>query len=119
MAKFTISWKGDDQHFLAFIKKTILDQSPSATLEEEQHYTYQEVKVYLQAYERYSFIGENRLTLSLLLVATPDQQLNLTLMTTGGSQALYHKINTRGETNFLSDVQEYVTYYIKKTKKDE
>ena len=59
----------------------------------------------VRVYERYSFAGGNRLSVTVTLVGNGDD-LFLSAITAGGSQAVFFKIITWGEEAFLEKVQE-------------
>ena len=61
----------------------------------------------LRVYERYSCLGSNRVSASVTLVGD-GQRINLTIITSGGSEAVYVKMNTFGEKSFLKQIQEVV-----------
>jgi len=54
----------------------------------------------LRTYERFSMAGSSRLTCSVSVLAVGDQ-LEVALSTSGGSQAIFFKINTFGEEAFM------------------
>ena len=58
----------------------------------------------MRVYERYSVVGGNRVSLNLTL-AGEGEDLFLSAITSGGSQAMLFKINTWGEEAFLDQVQ--------------
>ncbi|NED63299.1 hypothetical protein G3I15_20435, partial [Streptomyces sp. SID10244] len=51
--------------------------------------------------ERYSMAGANRLSLTVTLVGR-ERDLGLVAITSGGSQAIFWKVNSYGEDAFLS-----------------
>ena len=55
-------------------------------------------------YERYSWTGGNRVSMNMTLVGR-GQDLFLTAITSGGSQAMFFKVNTWGEEAFLDTIQ--------------
>ena len=58
------------------------------------------VRCAVRVYERYSAIGGNRVSMNVTLVGEGDH-LFLSAITSGGSQAMFFKINTWGEDAFL------------------
>ncbi len=58
------------------------------------------VRCALRVYERFSWVGGNRLSLTLQLCGV-GENLQLTAITAGGSQAVFFKLNTIGEDAFL------------------
>ena len=61
----------------------------------------------VRVYERYSMAGGNRVSLNLTLVGS-GRELFLSAITSGGSQAMFFKINTWGEEAFLDRVRELI-----------
>lgn len=51
-------------------------------------------------FERYSYMGGNRVSMNVTLLGK-GEELFLTAITSGGSQAVFWKINTMGEEAFL------------------
>ena len=51
-------------------------------------------------------MGGNRLSLTLTLFQNGDEPIRLSAITTGGSQAVFFKMNTLGEDAFLEDVKQ-------------
>ena len=60
-----------------------------------------------RVYERYSYIGSNRVSLTVNLSGT-EGKYYLSIITSGGSQQLFFKINTWGEASFLDSIREIV-----------
>lgn len=60
-------------------------------------------RVAVRVYERYSMFGSNRVSLSVTL-AGDGGRLFLSMITSGGSEAVIFKINTLGEESFLARV---------------
>ena len=58
------------------------------------------VRVAVRVYERYSWSGGNRVSMSMTLAGRGDE-LFLSAITSGGSQAMFFKVNTWGEEAFL------------------
>lgn len=100
MAKYERSISGEFGEVLALCEGAIGEGSVSASYEDGSDYASGGVRVAVRVYERYSMFGGNRVSLNLTLVGTGDG-LFLTAITSGGSQAVFFKINTVGETSFL------------------
>ncbi|HHT14676.1 MAG TPA: hypothetical protein GXZ86_02240 [Clostridiales bacterium] len=107
MAKYTRQLTGDFQTLLQSIEQGILGGSVSASLEDSADYQTGDVRVAVRVFERYSWLGSNRLSLSVTLVGQGDR-LFITGITSGGSQAVFFKINTFGEAAFLDRFREIV-----------
>ena len=112
MAKFDIELKGNFDHFLNYLEDSILKGSLSASYEAGSDYHIDDVKVAIRAFERYSILGENRVSLHFTLIAK-GETMHLTAITSGGSQAMLFKINRFGEDSFLKKLENEVYNYIK------
>ncbi len=107
MAKLEQRLRGDFSAVLAALDDGILGGSMSATYEDGSDYTAAGVRCAVRVYERYSMAGGNRVSLNLTLVGA-GEDLFLSAITSGGSQATLFKINTLGEGAFLDKLQEVV-----------
>lgn len=92
------------------IENGILHGSASASFEDGSDYDRNGFRCSVRVYERYSMIGKNRVSLNVTLVGE-GQNLSLSAITSGGSQAVFFKINTFGEENFLSCLVRIVERY--------
>ena len=102
MAKFTRTLTGDFDQILKKVVSAVMDGSVSATLEDAWDAREGSSRCAVRVFERYSWVGGNRVSLSLTLFqAAPDQPIHLSAITSGGSQAIFTKINTLGESAFL------------------
>ena len=61
----------------------------------------------MRVFERYSYFGNNRVSLSVTLFEN-GEEVYLSAVTSGGSQAMFFKINTMGEEAFLDKLRELV-----------
>ena len=105
MAKFECTLQGDYDQALRYFHDGILNGSMSASFEEESYFQSFGVRVTVRVYERYSFAGGNRLSASVTLAGEGDT-LFLSVITAGGSQGVFLKINTWGEGAFLDAIRE-------------
>ena len=61
----------------------------------------------MYVFERYSFWGGNRLSLTITLYQDyGDRRIYASAITAGGSQAMFFKMNTLGEESFLEEAEE-------------
>lgn len=89
------------------IEKGILQGSSSATLEDSSDFEESGARCSVRVFERYSYMGKNRVSLSVTLFqAGANSPVHLSAVTAGGSQALFFKINTFGEEAFLNKLRE-------------
>lgn len=99
MAKYEAILRGDVYGIIADVEKAI-DSSISASHEESSSCTVGNTKVFIRAYERYSYLGQNRVGMTITYVQNGDE-IYVCAVATGGSQAVLFKINTIGEENFI------------------
>ncbi|WP_251446638.1 DUF6054 family protein [Vermiculatibacterium agrestimuris] len=107
MAKYECHLTGDFDHVLDYLDTGILQGSDSASYEDGSDYAQGDFRCAVRVYERYSFSGGNRVSLNLTLVGR-GEALFLSAITSGGSQAMFFKINTWGEEAFLDRLRELV-----------
>lgn len=105
MAKLERELWGDFDRTLNHVHEGIISGSMSASFEDESHWESEDVRVAVRVYERYSWLGSNRVSMSVTL-AGRGNNLFLTAITSGGSQAMFFKINTFGESNFLRTLED-------------
>ncbi len=110
MAKYTRSLTGNFDDLRTAVEQGILHGSVSASLEDSADYAVGDVQVAVRVFERYSWLGSNRVSLSVTLVGHGDN-LFITGITSGGSQAVFFKINTFGEGAFLDKFRAIVEAY--------
>lgn len=100
MARYEDHLRCDFRDLEVYLNEYILSGSISASLEDESQFSAGDIRCVTRVYERYSWIGNNRLSLSLTLFGR-DGDVRLSAITAGGSQAMFFKINTFGESAFL------------------
>ena len=105
MAKLERYLRGDFDRVLAYLDRGVLEGSSSASFEDGSDWRQGGVRCAVRVYERYSAIGGNRVSLNLTLVGE-GESLFLSAITSGGSQAMFFKINTWGEESFLDRLRD-------------
>lgn len=110
MAKLEATLHGDFDAIVADLENTVLNGSASATKEESVQYARNGVRSYLGIFERYSYTGGNRASMSIALFGD-DEYSNLCIVTSGGSTGTFFKFNTWGEEAFLDTVSGCVRKY--------
>lgn len=105
MAKYETRLHGDFDQVLHYLHDGILNASFSASYEDESYVQFAGVRCCVRVYERYSFGGGNRVSMTLTL-AGDGEDLFLSAITSGGSQAMFFKVNTWGEEAFLDTLRE-------------
>lgn len=97
---------GSFDQWLQRICDGILNSSSSATLEATSDFRSGDARCSVRVFERYSYAGGNRLSLSVTLFQGADGVIHLSAVTSGGSQAVFFKVNTWGEETFLEKLRE-------------
>jgi len=110
MAKSEHIIQGNFIELLNRIDEGILSGSVSASFEEGSSFISGDTKCVVRVYERYSMLGENRVSLTVTLF-DDGNKIYASGITSGGSQAMLFKINTIGEENFLSRFNEIIYDY--------
>lgn len=105
MAKLETTITGDFNDVLYRIESGIKKGSVSASLEDASDFYIGDIRCSVRVFERYSYMGGNRVSLSVTLFGKGDT-VHLSAITSGGSQALFFKINTFGEEAFLDKLRE-------------
>lgn len=107
MAKYEKQLSGDFDEIIQRIENGILRGSVSASLEESSDFNCGESRCSVRVFERYSYTGKNRVSLSVTLYKYGERMF-LSAIATGGSQAMFFKINTFGEEAFLDKLKELI-----------
>lgn len=110
MAKYESKLKGDFDELLRILDSGIVSGSMSASREDASNYQNGSTRCAIRVYERYSMIGSNRVSMSITLIGSGDE-LFVAAITSGGSQAVFFKINTFGEESFLRCAADIVEGY--------
>lgn len=106
MAKYEITVRGDFDALRDRIIDGILGGSMSASLEDESiFHGASGSRCHVMVFERYSYAGGNRVSLTVTLFQN-GEQIHVSGITAGGSQALFFKVNTWGEEAFLDKLIE-------------
>lgn len=109
MAKFTHVIQGDFDRILNRIEKGVLDASVSATLEDGWDIRDGNSRCSVRVFERYSYAGGNRVSMNVTLFQAGNA-VRLCAITSGGSQALFFKVNTLGEETFLDTLKDVIRH---------
>lgn len=105
MAKLVHTVYENFDQLLQRIEKGILNSSLSATLEDSGDFRSGTARCSIRVFERYSYFGSNRVSLNVTLFQNDNGPVQLCGITSGGSQALFFKINTFGEEAFLDKLR--------------
>lgn len=113
MAKYEKHLTGNFDELLELVTDGVLNGSMSASYENGSDWTNGTVRCAVRVFERYSYMGGNRVSMNVTLVGK-GEELFLTAITSGGSQAVFWKINTMGEESFLEKLVRVVEDYAKR-----
>ena len=105
MAKLELSLTGSFNELLSRIENGILEGSATASLEDASDFRMGGLRCSVRVFERYSMLGQNRVSLSVTLFGS-DDRIQLSAIAAGGSQAMLFKVNTFGEEAFLDRLRE-------------
>ena len=109
MAKYERAFSGDFDSALSRLEQAVLNGSASASYEDGSDYRSGDFRCAVRVYERYSWTGGNRVSMSMTL-AGRGQDLFLSAITSGGSQAMFFKVNTWGEEAFLDTLRDVLEH---------
>ena len=107
MAKYEKHLTGNFDEILNAVTDGVLNGSMSASYEDGSDWTNGTVRCAVRVFERYSYMGGNRVSMNVTLVGN-GRDLFLSAITSGGSQAVFFKLNTLGEESFLEKLVEIV-----------
>jgi len=105
MAKLERSITGDFDTILRRVDEAVLGGSLTASLEEISEFRDGSSRCSVRVYERYSWLGSNRVSMTVTLFQGFSGRLWLSAVTSGGSQAAFFKLNTWGEEAFLDTIR--------------
>ena len=105
MAKLVHTAYEDFDRLLQRIETGILNSSKSATLENFGDFRSGNARCSVRVFERYSYLGGNRVSLNVTLFQGDNGPVQVCAITSGGSQAMFFKINTMGEEKFLETLK--------------
>jgi len=88
------------------IENGIMNGSASASLEESSDFKSGSARCSVRVFERFSWAGNNRVSMNVTLFQGENGKVHLSAITSGGSQAMFFKINTWGEEAFLDKLRE-------------
>lgn len=101
MAKFECTVTGNFDEVLSRIENGIINSGVTASLEDSSDFFSENARCSVRVFERFAYSGGNRVSLSVTLFQATGSPIYLSAITSGGSQAMFVKLNTIGEENFL------------------
>ena len=115
IAKYEKHLTGNFDELLELVTDGVLNGSMSASYENGSDWTNGTVRCAVRVFERYSYMGGNRVSMNVTLVGN-DRDLFFSAITSGGSQAVFFKLNTLGEESFLEKLVPIVENYKKESR---
>ena len=106
MAKYETTSSKDFDKLLEEIEDGIIHGSISSSLEDSSDFISKNARCSVRVFERYSYTGGNRLSLSVTLFKANNEDINISCIASGGSNATFFKINTFGESAFLDKIKD-------------
>ena len=88
MAKLEQTVSGDFYELLRKIENGIQNSSMSASLEEFSDFESGTARCSVRVFERYSYVGDNRVSLNVTLFQNGSGPIQLSAIAAGGSQAM-------------------------------
>ena len=110
MAKYEAELHGDFYEIIEAVNDAVISNSASATLEDKSDFSTVNAICAVRVYERYSYSGSNRVSMNVTLLKS-DERIFITVITSGGSQGMFLKFNTFGESSFLDTVTATIEKY--------
>ena len=110
MAKIESELYGDFDEILNTLHNAVMAGSSSASVEDSSSFCTGNVRCVVRTYERYSVMGNGRVSMNVTLLEA-DGRIFLSAITSGGSQAMFFKINTIGENSFLDTIRNAVSEF--------
>ena len=110
MAKYESKLTGNFDELLHWLNHGILQGSISAAYEDGSDYSHNGVRCAVRVYERHSMAKGSRVSMSITMVGY-GEDLFVTVITAGGSGAVFFKINTIGEHTFLNKAVDIIERY--------
>ena len=111
MAKIECELHGNFDAILNTLHNAVMSGSTSASAEDSSNFYTGSVRCVVRTYERYSYFGNGRVSMNITLLEA-DGRIFLSAITSGGSQAMFFKINTIGENSFLDTIRNAVSQFI-------
>lgn len=110
MAKLERTLRTDFDALLQYLDDGIIRGSVSASREDGSDFYEGSVRCAVRVYERYSAMSVNRVSMNLTLFGL-NGRVQLSAITSGGSEALFFKVNTFGESAFLDKLDSLLDKY--------
>ncbi|NLZ36556.1 MAG: hypothetical protein GX897_03655 [Clostridiales bacterium] len=103
MAKLEKTLTGNIEEIAENIKESILKVSYTATFIDSCSYGNDSCRCTVMVFERYSWMGANRATITITLFSEGDDSVKLTAIASGGAQGTT-KLNTYGDEKIIKEL---------------
>jgi len=110
VAHYEQTLTGEVDPFVEHLDQAILSGSVTANQEDAADHRIGDARMVVRVYERYSAMGGNRVSLSVAVLCV-GAEMSVSAITSGGSQAIFFKINTMGEESFLQKAVDAIQGY--------
>jgi hypothetical protein len=110
MARFEHRLTGNVDLFIAHLDRAILIGSVTANIESGADLRLGDARMVVRVYERFGALGGNRVSLSVSVLSV-GAELMVSAITSGGSTAMFWKVNTVGERTFLQKAVDAVASF--------
>ena len=110
MAIFRHKTSGDLDGFLAHLDSQVLGGSISASREAAYDESVEGARMAVRVYERFSGFSGSRVSLNVSVLESQGE-LAICAITSGGSRAMFFKVDTVGEGSFMAKAQQAITSY--------
>ena len=105
MAILKRTYTGDFDALLEKVKYAVMNGSASASFEHGADYRTPTGRCSVMVFERHSYTGGNRVSMNVTLFQAGNGPVQICAITSGGSQAMFWKVNTWGEESFLKTLE--------------
>ena len=106
MGKYETEINMDFDELVQRVSDEIYKGSISASIEDASDFTDGDARCSVRVFERYSNAGKNRVSMNVTFFQNGDGPVHVSGITSGGSQAVFFKVNTWGEDSFLYRLKE-------------
>ncbi|MBR5381574.1 MAG: hypothetical protein IK136_03025 [Oscillospiraceae bacterium] len=111
MAKKEYRINADFDEVVRRIHAAMMQKNVSASCEDSCEFACGDTRCAVRVYERYSMFGSNQVSLNVTVFGR-DGDVCVSLIASGGSQAMFLKSNPRGEEAFLSVADGILSFWI-------
>lgn len=110
MAHYEQVLTGEVDDLMTHLDREIGQGSITAKLQDRADHRLGDARMVVHVYERYSATGGNRVSLTVSVLSVGDQ-LAVSAISSGGSTAMFWKVNTFGEEAFLDRAADALRSY--------